>query len=107
MVRVGVIHHDVFGLTCFRKFQDFLMARMCGERELFCLQWNVHALTVDRDRTCFQQPTTAGVTCLIAGEEDSVFAIVSQSIQVPEGRTTFQHARCGDDDVGCQCFLAI
>ena len=64
-------------------------------------------LPVNADGSGFQEVSSTGITCLIAREKDGIFLIVSKTIQVPKSRSTFQHTRRRNDDIGSKCFLSI
>ena len=77
MVRVRVVNHHVFRLTCFGERDDLLMSGVRRKRKLFSLERNVNPLTVYFDGPGLKKVASTRILGLIAGEENSVLVVMS------------------------------
>ena len=89
---VGVVNNHVLGFAGLSEIKYFLVSSVGGKRELLDWEVDVDALTVNVDGSLFEKATSARVPGLIAGKENRIFNIMTESVEVPKSRSAFQHA---------------
>lgn len=89
---VGVVNNHVLSFAGLSEIKYFLVSSVGGKRELLDWEVDVDALTVDVDGSLFEKATSARVPGLIAGKENRIFNIMTESVEVPKSRSAFQHA---------------